>query len=128
MGCNVILKHILKKYFAGILKKDSRSFHVGFEVLRAGVMQNSIFWDLTPYSPFTIKGRFRGICRNCLQSRRISAARIHHESGTEKRFFFDPEDGCYVPSETSVEFKWTTRHYILEDTTFSNVHIHSCNE
>jgi hypothetical protein len=30
---------------------------------------------------------------------------------------FDPEDGGYVSSETSVDFHWTPRRYIPEDST-----------
>jgi hypothetical protein len=33
--------------------------YVGFEVLTAVIMRNSIFWDITPCSPLKVRPRFR---------------------------------------------------------------------
>jgi hypothetical protein len=38
-------------------------------------MKSSIFWDITPCSPFKVSRRFGGTCRLHLQRRRISQAR-----------------------------------------------------
>jgi hypothetical protein len=35
-------------------------FYVGFEVLTAVVMKNTIFWDITPCSPLKVNRRFGG--------------------------------------------------------------------
>jgi hypothetical protein len=86
-----------------------------FDVLTAVVMENSIVWYITPYSPLKVNRRFRRTC--WLQVRRISQTRNQRKikrgySSTlmmEATFF----------SETSIEFKRTTRRYIPEDRTLS---------
>jgi hypothetical protein len=45
---------------------------VGFEVLTAVVVKNSIFWDIAPYSPLKANWRFGGTCHLRLHGRRIS--------------------------------------------------------
>jgi hypothetical protein len=42
--------------------------YVGFEVFTAGDMKRSIFWNITPYSPFKVNRRFGGTCRPHLLS------------------------------------------------------------
>jgi hypothetical protein len=44
-------------------KLSIRISGIGFEVLIAPVMQNSFFWDITPYYPLKDNRRFRGTCR-----------------------------------------------------------------
>jgi hypothetical protein len=53
---------------------------VGFEILTAVAMDSSIFWDITPRSPFRVNRSFRRTCRIHLQDRRISRARNQLES------------------------------------------------
>jgi hypothetical protein len=48
---------------------------VGFEVLTAMVMKNSISWDTKPCSPLKVNRSFGGICRLQLHGRRISQER-----------------------------------------------------
>jgi hypothetical protein len=45
--------------------------YIGFEVLTA-VVKISIFWDITPYSPLKVNGRFEEICR------------LHFQGGRQK--------------------------------------------
>jgi hypothetical protein len=52
---------------------------VGFEVLTAVVMNNTVFWDVTPCSPLKVNRRFGGTYRLLLQGR-ISRARYQLES------------------------------------------------
>jgi hypothetical protein len=47
-------------------------YFVGFEVLTAVVMSNSIFWDITPCSPLKDNRRLGGTCHIHLRWRRIS--------------------------------------------------------
>jgi hypothetical protein len=42
---------------------------IGFEVLTAVVMKNTIFWDITPCSPLTVNRRFGGTYRLHLKPR-----------------------------------------------------------
>jgi hypothetical protein len=53
---------------------------VGFEVLTAAVMNNSIFWDIPSRSSLKINRRFGGTCRLYLQGRKISHVRNQHEA------------------------------------------------
>jgi hypothetical protein len=39
-------------------KRITSIFFVGFEVLTAVIMRNSIFWDVTPFSPLKVNRRF----------------------------------------------------------------------
>jgi hypothetical protein len=56
---------------------------VGFVVLTAMVMKNSVFWDITPYSPL----------------------KVHRRCCYRLGLFFDPEyEGTYL-SVTSVDFQ-----------------------
>jgi hypothetical protein len=41
------------------------SGYAGFEVLTEVVMKSSVFWDVKPYSPLKVNGRFERTC--CLQ-------------------------------------------------------------
>jgi hypothetical protein len=92
---------------------------VGFEVLPAVVMKNSIFWDITPYSPLKGNRRFGGTCRLHLHGRRIilvsSACYLLHADSL-LALFFDPVKAT-CSSETSVEFQRITRRYIPENRT-----------
>jgi hypothetical protein len=53
--------------------------YVGFEVLTAVVMENTVLWDITPCSPLKVNRRFGGAYRLHLQGR-ISRARYQRES------------------------------------------------
>jgi hypothetical protein len=55
------------RVYEGIRGMQSNSRHVGFEVLNAVVMNNSVFPDITPCSPLKVDLRFGGICRHHLQ-------------------------------------------------------------
>jgi hypothetical protein len=68
---------------------------VGFEVLTAVVIMNSIFWDITMCIPFKVDWRFGGICLLHFQSRRISRALLstRFPTGFLPSLFFDSEDG-----------------------------------
>jgi hypothetical protein len=54
---------------------------VGFEVLPAVVVKNSIFWDITSSTSLKANRRFGGKCRLHYQGRRISQTRNQHEGG-----------------------------------------------
>jgi hypothetical protein len=55
---------------------------VGFEVLAAVVVKSSIFWDITPFSPFEVDRRFGGKLRSNFNrlhgviSQKISSGRL----------------------------------------------------
>jgi hypothetical protein len=59
-------KTVLKYYYKVTFN------YVGFEVLTAVVMKNSVFWDITPCSPLKVKRRMGETCRLHLQGRRVS--------------------------------------------------------
>jgi hypothetical protein len=52
----------------------------GFEVLTAVVMKNSIFWNITLFSPLKVYRRFGGTYRLHLKGQRMSQARNKRES------------------------------------------------
>jgi hypothetical protein len=57
---------------------------VGFKLLTAVVMKNSIFWDITQYSPLKVNRCFGG------ESRGFACCLL--QSGLLLGLFFDPED------------------------------------
>jgi hypothetical protein len=46
-------------------------------------LNNYVFWDIRPRSPFKADWRFRGTCHLYLQGRRISQDRKLHEAGSK---------------------------------------------
>jgi hypothetical protein len=50
---------------------------LGIKVLRAVVVKSSIFWDITPFSPLKVKGRFGGTWRRYIPPKR------QHEAGSK---------------------------------------------
>jgi hypothetical protein len=58
---------------------------VGFQVLTAVVMKNTLFWNITPCSPLKANRRFGGTCRLSLQGRRIIQARNQREGGSKHK-------------------------------------------
>jgi hypothetical protein len=59
-------------------------------------MNSTIFWDITPFSPLKVNGRFGGTYRLHLQGSRMKniALRVTcFYSGFLLGLFFDPEDG-----------------------------------
>jgi hypothetical protein len=49
--------------------------YVGFDVLTAVVMKSTIFWNITPYSPLSVKRRFWGTYRLHLQRRKTKLSK-----------------------------------------------------
>jgi hypothetical protein len=76
---------------------------VEFEVLTAVVMKNSIFWDATSCNPLKVK-------RRLMTATYLTLVSLLAYSSTLKM-----EATCSF--ETSVDFQWTIRCYIPEDTT-----------
>jgi hypothetical protein len=58
----------ISRYWRIILKLKLE--YVRFEVLTAGIMKSSIFWDITPCIPLKVSGRFSRTCRLHLQGRK----------------------------------------------------------
>jgi hypothetical protein len=85
---------------------------LGFEVLTAVVMKNSIFRDITPCSPLKVNRRFGETCLIHLVSC------LAYSSSMKMKETY--------PSETSVDFQQNTRHYIPEDRIFHRVYCFSC--
>jgi hypothetical protein len=91
------------------------------DTLTAVVMKSTIFWDITPCSPLKVGWRFGATYRLHSQGR-ISRAKEQRESRWQASTFtlasylgysaLKMEAICY--SETSADFKWTTRCYISE--------------
>jgi hypothetical protein len=120
---------------------------VGFEVLTAGLMKSTIFWDITPCSSLKVNRRFGRTYRLHLYGRKISRARNQRETEEKWRngtpfpscFLYNPKFrltdcsafmlvswSAYFSSlkmeaicvtETSVDFQPTTQRYIPEDDT-----------
>jgi hypothetical protein len=70
---------------------------VGFEVLTAVIMRNSVFWDITPFSSLQFNQRSGEICRLHLQGTKIkqetSMEQVAGSDGFLRDLFFHPEDG-----------------------------------
>jgi hypothetical protein len=67
-----------------------------FEVLKAVVMKNAVFWDMTPRSPLKVNRRFGGKYRLHLHDGIISPERNQSEENlqAELRNDISPYDGC----------------------------------
>jgi hypothetical protein len=98
---------------------------IGSDVLTALIMKRTISWDKTPCSPFKVNRRFGGTYRLPLQNRRISRSWKQRESSWqgEPPVFTLVSYSAYssilkmeaiYSSEKSVDFKRTTRRYILK--------------
>jgi hypothetical protein len=108
-------------------------------------MKSCIFWDITPCSPFKVNRRFGGTYRH-RQGRRISHARNQRKSRWQAGLCSagaknkpNKKPGCTITlvsclaysstlkmeatcsSETSIDFRRTTRRYIPEDGTLQNL-------
>jgi hypothetical protein len=89
---------------------------VGFGVLTAVIMKNSILWGVTSCSTLQVNRSFGGTCRLHLKVRRVSEARILREAGSKHSSYSSTlkmNATCY--SETSVALERITRRYIPED-------------
>jgi hypothetical protein len=62
-------------YYSKIICFQIHVIYVGFEVLTAVVMKNSIFWDMAPCGPLKVNRYLGGKWKLHLQGRRISKAR-----------------------------------------------------
>jgi hypothetical protein len=102
---------------------------VGFEVLTPVVMNNSVFWDVTPCSPLKDNRLFGRPCHPHLQGRRISRARNQQSSASRllacwflaELIFSNLKMESICSSKTSVDTQRTTRRYNPEDDTFECV-------
>jgi hypothetical protein len=83
---------------------------VGFEVLTAVVMKNTLVWDITPTSPLKVNQRFGG------HSTSIFRVEEYTEQGTSLK----PCGKQYYYVSTSVDFQRTTRCYSPENCTLQN--------
>jgi hypothetical protein len=103
-------------------------------------MKSPVFWDITPCRPLKVNGRFGETCTLHLQGRRISQASNQREACSKLATWyfllatFFTLISCLAysstlmmqmtcSSETSVNFKRTTRRYIPENRTLHN---HRC--
>jgi hypothetical protein len=101
---------------------------VGFEVLTAVVMKSTIFWDITPCIPLSVRRRFGGTYRLHLQGRNH---KLSKKPAVRAEFCLPPgftlvSCSAYSStlkmmatssSETSVDFQRTTWRYIPEGCT-----------
>jgi hypothetical protein len=99
------------------LRKTTKTFSkdVGFGVLTAVVMKNSIFWGtcITPCITLKVSRRFGGTCCLHLHGRWVFQVRNQREAGSKQSVKL----GKTCSSEISVDFQRTTRSYIPEDRT-----------
>jgi hypothetical protein len=67
------------------MPKSNRNFRelVGFKVMTGVVVRNSVFGDITRYSPLEVNGHFRGMYRLHLRGWRVSQVRNQHEAGSK---------------------------------------------
>jgi hypothetical protein len=79
-------------------------------------MNTSVFWVVTPCSPVKVHWRFGGTYLLNTRDRRINQARNQQKADNKQL-------QAICSSETPVDFKLVTRHYILEDRT---LHAHGC--
>jgi hypothetical protein len=129
--------------FSALLRVKTNYVFVEFEILRAVTMKSTIFCDVTPCSPVEV-WRFGGIYCLYLQGRRVAQARNQLEQ-TENRetrmqntqmhsdqlsvSFLLPVSILHYcstlkmepvyPSDTLVNFYWTKRRYIIEESTIN---------
>jgi hypothetical protein len=77
---------------------------VGFEVLRAVLTENSVFWDIASCSAVKVEEYFGGERRLHLQRRRIIQARNHHEAGRKQSLAYSSslKNGATCSSEKFV--------------------------
>jgi hypothetical protein len=61
--CTLMWRKLLERKMGMVLKCVAciQEAYIGSEVLAAVVMNNSIFWDVTPCSPLKVNRRFEGI-------------------------------------------------------------------
>jgi hypothetical protein len=80
-------------------------------------VKNTIFWDITPYSPLKANGHFEGKYRLHLLGQRISQARNQNESRWQanEAYFLTLMMEAMFFSGTSVDFQRTIQHYIPDD-------------
>jgi hypothetical protein len=129
--------HNVQQFLIYLLVNKSTS--IVFEILTVVVIKSSVFWDITPCSPFKVNQHFGGTCHLHFQGRSISLVRNQCEAGTKKSketskkqvvsrallatcfiLFFSlayslslkMEETC--SPETSVDFQWTVWYYIPE--------------
>jgi hypothetical protein len=91
---------------------------VGYEVLTAMVLKSSIFWDITPCSPWKFKLRFGGTCRLHHHGWRISQVGNHHEAGSKECHgdlllrnpgSLSTDYTAWYPRKQNFSFKWTRK-------------------
>jgi hypothetical protein len=70
--------------------------NVGFQVLTALVVKSTIFWDTTPYSPFSVNRRFGGTYRLHLQGRRNKFSKRKPASKQAASRFFSMTTRCHI--------------------------------
>jgi hypothetical protein len=79
--------------------KTTKSFFAEFEVFTSVVIQGSILWNITVYSPLKLKRHFRRTFRLHLQGRKIKQARNQGSTcnlnhlGFLFDLYFEPENG-----------------------------------
>jgi hypothetical protein len=84
--------------------------YIGFEVLIAGIMKSSVFWDITSCSLLEVN---QHLGRPCRQKSRALATCFMVVTFLTYSSILKMEATC--SSEKSVDFHWTTRRYIPED-------------
>jgi REP element-mobilizing transposase RayT len=89
---------------------DKLSQHVGFKVLTAVVMKNSVFWFIMPYSPLEVDRHFGVSSRHHRQGRRMLAICLTLVSCMDYSSTLKMEATC--SSASSVDFQQTKWRYI----------------
>jgi hypothetical protein len=91
------------------------------------MLNNSVFWDITPCSPLKVKRCFVGIYRFLLQ---CPTSRTRYQRGLPAAFnlvscsaYSTLKMEAICSSETSLDFQRITRRYIPDD---SSTHNHRC--
>jgi hypothetical protein len=91
---SLLISSWIKFWFVTETKTNWNEIHwyymqsVGFEVLTAVVMKNSVFWAITPCSPLKVNGRFGETSCLHLQGRRISRIINQRERRCRAELFF----------------------------------------
>jgi hypothetical protein len=100
------------------INSQTNNISVGFHVLIAAVVKNTMFWVSTPFSPLKVSQRFGGTYHLYFQGRNISRTRNQRESRCQSSILKIEATYSY---ETSVDFQRTTRLHIPEDRTFQRI-------
>jgi hypothetical protein len=91
---------------------------MGFQVPKAVLMKNSVFWNETPCITWRVNRRFGVIFRLNIQALLATC----FQAGLLLGLSFDSEDGDEMLLRNAFDFQWTAWRYVPEDQTPDNLY------